>query len=282
MRAYALGAIALVVSAAALVGCSSDDESSSTATGGAATGGAGNEGGGTVSTGGAGNQGGAVTAGGAGTEGGSSTVAGAGNEGGSVTGGGAGNAGGAVTGGGAGNEGGAVTGGGAGTAGGAETAGGAGGAGPDTGNTCASDDDCVEGAVCFDNVCVMDGDIRITLSWDALADLDLVVQEPDGTQIDFGNPSGTNGYLDVDDCPYYDQIDAYDCIDAGGTHVENVFFDSPADGTYLFAVRGYYTGASSPSVNFTVTVTVNGTVLGTETGSVATDEQSDVFEFDYP
>jgi len=165
--------------------------------------------------------------------------------------------------------------------------GGAGGAtGFNTGNVCENDDDCSEDATCFDGICVMTGALQFTLTWEGETDLDLYVVEPDGDYIYWGtyeaeNPAQADsplGYLDVDDCAYYD--DTYHCRTTG-THVENIFFDAPTDGEYTVYVSGFETGGET--VDFTITATVDGDEQTPWTGSVDDDEEAgtNISEFFY-
>ncbi len=309
MARFTLGTIALLIGTVGFVGCSSSDDNNGGATGGSdqggadATGGSGDAGGADVGTGGVGNAGGAETGGA--NQGGEVPAGGVGNAGGSdVPTGGVGNAGGTdepaggaetggenaggVNAGGSGNAGGSdVPNGGAGTggenAGGAVTAGGAGGAGgaaPTSGNTCETTDDCASGSVCFEGICIVDSNFRVTLSWEAFADLDLGAVEPGGGTIDWQG-DGSYGYLDLDDCLYDSSLDLIDCTDPTGMHVENIVFDNPVAGDYSFTVGGFYTGAGDPSVNYTLTLVVDGSVVDTVTGSVATGDQ-DSYSLTYP
>ena len=43
-----------------------------------------------------------------------------------------------------------------------------------SGEPCEVDQDCVEGSVCFGDVCVQEGQFRVSLSWDRVTDFDLI------------------------------------------------------------------------------------------------------------
>ncbi len=95
-----------------------------------------------------------------------------------------------------------------------------------SGDQCEFDNDCVNGSVCFEDVCVQQGVFRVSLSWVVSSDFDLHVRTPSGAEVSFEVPSAAGGDLDVDDC-----IDG-DC-NSSGTHVESIFFNSEADvGSY--------------------------------------------------
>jgi hypothetical protein len=115
------------------------------------------------------------------------------------------------------------------------------------------------------------GDVQFTLTWSSVADLDLAVKEPDGTEIWFGSPgpSATGGELDVDS--------NVGCADDGA--VENVFWppgEAPS-GTYTVLVRGYSVDGCGAG-DYTLSSTIGGEST-TETGSVGQDaEKSYPFE----
>jgi len=293
MNRLVVSAVALLMGAASMVACGSDDDNKTTPTtggqaGAEATGGStgGSTGGNATAgseNGGAPEATGGSTAGAPATGGtaGAPPVSEGGKAGAPVAEGGApmaegGKGGAPVAEGGAG--GGTMAEGGAG--GGTMAEGGAGGAtGFDTGNVCEDDNDCSEGATCFEGICVMSGALQFTLTWEGDADLDLYVIEPDedviyyGTYMD-GNPEQANtplGYLDVDDCAYGPPDDPSLHCRSDGVHVENIFFDAPEDGNYTVFANGYFTdGATVP---LTITVTIDGVEQTPITGSVDDDEQ---------
>ena len=101
------------------------------------------------------------------------------------------------------------------------------------GEECMLDEDCVDGTICFEDVCVGQGRLRVSLGWTVKSDFDLHVQLPSGDQIFFQNDVHPTGALDVDDCVLV-------CANPGGTHVENVFFNDFAElGTYVVWVVNY-------------------------------------------
>jgi hypothetical protein len=86
----------------------------------------------------------------------------------------------------------------------------------DSGADCVDDSDCGGDTVCESGVCVGQGVLRITLTFDMDTDLDLHVITPSGEEVYYGNPAAAGGVLDVDTCVG---------ICDPGTHVENVFFN---------------------------------------------------------
>lgn len=103
----------------------------------------------------------------------------------------------------------------------------------EVGEECRVDDHCVVDAVCFEQTCVGDGLLRVSLAWDKRTDLDLHVLTPSGEEIFFSDPWHETGELDVDDC-----VGA--CRTWSGPHVENVFFNDLAEsGEYQVWVVNY-------------------------------------------
>jgi len=255
--------------------------------GGADTGG--DQGGSATASGGAGNEGGAATAGAAPTETGGAATAGAAptETGGAATAGAAPT----ETGGAAGAP--VVEGGAAGApvaAAGAPVA--AGGAVPtagapqggaeetgtgdiDVGEICTVTEECKPGSLCFEGVCVQTGNIRVSLSWTAVIDLDLHVQTPAGGHIYYSNPIADGGELDVDDCV------GLSCLDNEATHVENIFFESAARGEYSVWVRNYNAGGSTEPIPYTITIMVNGAPYWIGEGAVVEYESSEPYTFTY-
>jgi len=111
------------------------------------------------------------------------------------------------------------------------------------------------------------GDLKVTLSFDQGTDLDLYLLEPgdDGEQISFDNPtSAAGGELDLDSNP--------ECSPVDGVNIENIFYSADAPtGRYLVGVD-YYQACVEATVNYTVTVTVEGEVQETFTGSFTADQ----------
>jgi len=124
-----------------------------------------------------------------------------------------------------------------------------------SGEPCVIDSDCVDGSVCFGEVCVQQGIFRVSLSWSAFSDFDLHVRTPDGSEISFQNVSAAGGYLDLDDCVLAE------CSEEG-VHVENIFFNDAAQaGTYEVWVQnfdGNEAGAFTLEVAGAVEITWNG------------------------
>jgi hypothetical protein len=105
------------------------------------------------------------------------------------------------------------------------------------------------------------GDVKITLSWDRLHDLDLRVIEPDGEEIRYTNPSSrTGGELDLDS--------GANC-GASAANSENIFWPSgggPA-GEYVVTVHNYQQ-CSAGAIDYAVRVVYDNTV-STYRGSFA-------------
>jgi hypothetical protein len=140
---------------------------------------------------------------------------------------------------------------------------------PDNGGACTVETDCIEGSTCFEGVCVQAGSgLRLSVTWDSLADLDIHVLTPSGFEVFYGAPVGGGGFLDVDDCAYNEG--QYLCIDPEGTHVESIFFETPEAGDYTVAVHGFQTEGAV--IDFTVQAFADDVELETLTGSVGNDE----------
>lgn len=109
------------------------------------------------------------------------------------------------------------------------------------------------------------GDVKVTLSFDQDTDLDLHVIEPGGARIyHTATMSATGGTLDLDSNPQ--------CV-IDGTNIENIFWPTGAapKGEYVVEVD-YYEACVSDPVNFTVTVTVGGSLADTIEGMFEADE----------
>jgi len=101
------------------------------------------------------------------------------------------------------------------------------------------------------------GAVQVTLTWSTVADLDLHVLEPDGTEIYYGNKTANDGgTLDVDSNG--------GCQNLTTSPVENVYWSNPPPaGTYT-ARPTYYGecgGSGSGPQSFTLTVKINGQVV---------------------
>jgi hypothetical protein len=119
---------------------------------------------------------------------------------------------------------------------------------------CETDEDCPQGQVCIEGQCVGSGDVRVTLTWGDLNDLDLHVIDPSGEEIYYAHrESASGGTLDIDANP--------DCYNPTYTPVENIFWPSGTApfGTYTVKVN-YYAHCDAPrSPQFVVETLVDGT-----------------------
>lgn len=123
--------------------------------------------------------------------------------------------------------------------------------------SCSSDDEEATPAVTTFN-----------LTWDNTdADLDIFVTTPEGNTISFSNTSADTGRLDA-------SCDCFGCSAA----VETVNFSNASSGNYQYYVD-YFGGcsSSSPEVNYTLTVSVGGTTVETQTGTLESGERSNTF-----
>ncbi len=136
---------------------------------------------------------------------------------------------------------------------------------------CTRPEDCPDGTTCFEGVCVGTGELRISLSWNYVSDLDLHVETPTGVHISFENPDAGGGLLDVDDCI------GGDCLDNSGTHVENIFFASqPPVGEYSVWVYNF-DGRNGGEFD----IEVSGAATASFTGTLsAAPVQSQIFVFE--
>ena len=116
---------------------------------------------------------------------------------------------------------------------------------------------------CALGLCVGSGPLRITLTWDQPADLDLHVVPPEcERQIYYDNRIACGGNLDVDDLGRLCPVPLMgECLHASdGLGPENVFWESAAPtGTYVVCVVPYAGAASSvrggPALPFPTSVT---------------------------
>ena len=142
------------------------------------------------------------------------------------------------------------------------------------GEECAEENHCTEGATCFEQTCVGDGLLRVSLAWERRTDIDLHVMTPSGHEIYWEDPEHSTGELDVDDCVIV-------CRKWDGPHVENVFFTQAAEkGTYEVWVENFNGRRSSDWW-----IEVSGPDDTGEMWSGSLPQQigvtSDVFEFTY-
>lgn len=99
---------------------------------------------------------------------------------------------------------------------------------------CTSPEDCGDDQTCYQGVCVGTGNVRISLAWSVVTDLDLHVRVPNGDWISYQMAITSYGQLDVDDCV------SGQCLDPDGIHVENVFLDGNAPrGTYGIMIANF-------------------------------------------
>jgi hypothetical protein len=135
------------------------------------------------------------------------------------------------------------------------------------GEPCTEEEECIPGSVCFNEFCVGEGDLRISLAFTANSDFDLHVLTPGDEEIFYGIRSAGGGELDVDQC-------ITDC--GTGSHAENVVFETAAPGAYQAWVVNYDGRAAG-----TFTIEVAGAVNRTFTGSLTAtaDEESERFMF---
>ena len=115
------------------------------------------------------------------------------------------------------------------------------------------------------------GDVQVTLRWESNADVDLHVFEPDGSEIYFAEPgpTSTGGQLDVDSNVGCEQE----------ASVENAFWPTGGapTGDYRIEVVGYQVDGCGSGA-YTVTATVRGEEVLSETGEVGEDE-TDSYDF---
>lgn len=142
------------------------------------------------------------------------------------------------------------------------------------GDECEDDSDCGAGQTCFEGICVGEGGLRFSLTWNVDTDFDLFVRMPDGrTEISYIFKNVGGGMLDVDDC-------FEGCRIPGGPHVENIFFEGePPRGTYTYWVVN---SGLAEGDDFRLEVSAAGTVEAMQTGNLpAFDAESDRYTFVY-
>lgn len=138
------------------------------------------------------------------------------------------------------------------------------------GDPCESTPECVPGSICFNEFCVGEGALRVSLSFTAGSDFDLHLLTPGGSEIYWNNDSAEGGVLDVDQCV------AGSC-DSGSSHVENIVFSADApSGTYEVWVENY-DGRASGSFNIEVRGQATDNFSGTLSASAG--EESEHFTF---
>jgi hypothetical protein len=135
------------------------------------------------------------------------------------------------------------------------------------GEDCVEEEHCVAGATCFEETCVGEGVLRVSMAWDRRTDFDLHVMTPSGHEIYWEDPKHATGVIV---CRKWD-----------GPHVENVFFGEDAEpGTYRVWVENYNGRRSS---DWYIEVSGPGEVDHDWDGSLPQEigVTSDVFEFTY-
>jgi hypothetical protein len=138
---------------------------------------------------------------------------------------------------------------------------------PISGTPCTVDEECEVDHICFNEFCVGDGMLRISLAFDVDSDFDLHVKTPLGGEISHeGDADG--GVLDVDQC-----VDPCGV----GPQVENiVFFAAPPAGTYTVWVENF-----DPRASGAFTIEVAGAATHAFSGSLPAieDAASEQFTF---
>jgi hypothetical protein len=127
--------------------------------------------------------------------------------------------------------------------------------------------ECAEDEACVDGTCVGAGELRFTLTWSEVGDLDLYVVTPSGATIDYTTPSADGGELDLDNRT------------GGEGSVENVFFSEADAGTYQYSVN-HFEGSTEP-ISFTVSVVAGDTEIASQSGSLTSGEESDIWTLDF-
>lgn len=115
------------------------------------------------------------------------------------------------------------------------------------------------------------GKITVSMKWNRYDDVDLHVIAPGDNHIYYSNKTAGGGVLDVD-------------ANAGGSQVidpvENICFDSPANGHYKVYIN-QFSDRSDDSASYIVRVNVDGEIREF-TGTIDTTGTTiDIFEFDY-
>ena len=114
---------------------------------------------------------------------------------------------------------------------------------------------CSAGRTCANGVCIAQGALRFTLTWDRNGDEDLLVASPGGCVLRTGSRTGCGGVFERDD--------------TGGTGPENVYWaTNPPAGTYTVCVIPY--AIARGETDWRVDVVRSGTVVRTFTGTHST------------
>ena len=119
------------------------------------------------------------------------------------------------------------------------------------------------------------GDVQVTLEWYDTADLDLHVRDPFGDHVYYDNPRvSSGGELDVDA--------NHPCGVATSSPLENVYWPwgGAPSGEYEVAVNYFGECYSEGTVEYRVTVRVDGDVLDTFSGTISPYEQEYITSFE--
>ena len=118
---------------------------------------------------------------------------------------------------------------------------------------------CGNGRTCTNGVCIQQGVLRFTLTWDRNGDEDLLVATPNRCVLRSGARLGCGGVFERDD--------------TGGTGPENVYWSAnPPAGTYTVCVIPY--AIARGETTWRVDVVRNGAVARTFTGTHAMSTRS--------
>ena len=119
------------------------------------------------------------------------------------------------------------------------------------------------------------GEITVTLSWKTYDDLDLHLQEPDGTTIFYGNKRSRNGgVLDID-------------MNAGGRKssnpIENICYkNTPPSGKYKIMVHFYKRKTEIDRIPYMVYVKVGNSIKSFKAEHSNQNDMHFIYEFNYP
>jgi len=122
------------------------------------------------------------------------------------------------------------------------------------------------GTTIVDGVEVGTGDVRVTLTWNTSADIDLHVTDPMGQEIYYGNRQATSG----------GQLD----VDANGgcsndPPVENIFWPTGQAPNGAYQVRvDYFSACGAGTTNYEVTVAVDGRIVDSQSGVLSSSSDS--------
>ncbi|WP_119071456.1 hypothetical protein [Aggregatilinea lenta] len=120
--------------------------------------------------------------------------------------------------------------------------------------------------------------LTFDLEWNSSADLDLMVEEPDGTWIDYDDPSSASGgTLDASQGNNF-------CEDTSPTPREGVsWLNNAPTGTYWIDIAFFDACGATEAQSFTLTITSNGQVIEQIQSVVFAGEgNTRVFNFIYP